>query len=278
MKRRAALLAVAAALVLGGAKAPEKRPEPTTFTFFVGSDSHFGYAGMLEANRSIVEQMNALPGTPYPPEIGGVVDTPRGLVFTGDTTENGTLAEFAEFEQVFGLTGKDGLLRFPVFEAIGNHDVNRESPIKEVVTRRHGGIQYAWDWFDVRMICLDMYPDDATRAWLEDELARVGPDRPVIVYFHYSLQGPYSDSWTQDEKRAFGASLAGFNVLAIFHGHWHRYGHYLWNGMPVFRPGSPKHSSRAFLVVRVRPREMDVAAWDFEKRGWIESWTVPVRR
>ncbi len=268
------LLALLAAAALAGARPSE----PPTITFFVASDSHFGYRGMSEANRLVVEQLNAMPGTPYPPEIGGTVEEPRGVLFTGDTTENGTLEEFAEFQQVYGLTGKDGLLRFPVFEAIGNHDVNRESPIKEVVRRRHGGIQYAWDWNDLRMICLDMYPDDVTRRWLEDELERVGPERPVIVYFHYSMEGPYSDSWTQEEKRAFGAALAGYNVLAIFHGHWHRYGHYLWNGLPVFRPGSPKHSSRAFLIVRVRPREMDVAAWDFDKRGWAEAWTVPVRR
>lgn len=272
--RAPALLVASAALALTGAKPPE----PPTVTFFVASDSHFGYRGMSEANRVIVEQMNAMPGTAFPPEIGGAVDTPLGVVFTGDTTDNGTLEEFAEFEQVYGLTGKDGLLRFPVFEAIGNHDINRESPIKEAVTKRHGAIQYAWDWGDLRMICLDMYPDDVTREWLEDELERVGPHRPLIVYFHYSMEGPYSDMWTQDEKRAFAAALAGHNVLAIFHGHWHRYGHYVWNGMPVFRPGSPKHSSHQFLVVRVRAREMDVAAWDFDKRGWIESWTVPVKR
>lgn len=271
---RLLLAALVSALVLAGAEPAA----PPTITFFVCSDSHFGYEGMSELNRVVVEQMNALPGTPYPLEVGGTVDAPRGLVFTGDTTDDGTLEEFAEFEWVYGLTGKDGLLRFPVFEAIGNHDVNSESPIKDRVSRRHGDIHYAWDWDDLRMICLDMYPDAVTRAWLERELDRVGPDRPVIPYFHYSIEGPYSESWPEDDKRAFGSVLAGHNVLAIFHGHYHRYGHYAWNGLPVFRPGAPKHSSHAFLVVRVRAREMDVAAWDYDKRGWLESWTVPVRR
>ena len=62
-----------------------------TVTFFVASDSHFGALGMSELNRSLVEQMNALPGTDYPPELGGRVDTPRGVLFTGDTTDNGHL-------------------------------------------------------------------------------------------------------------------------------------------------------------------------------------------
>jgi hypothetical protein len=160
-----------------------------TVTFFVASDSHFGARGMGELNRVVVEQMNALPGTPYPPEIGGRVDTPRGVLFTGDTTDNGHLEEFAEFEEVYGLTGRDGLLRFPVFEAIGNHDLNRESPIRERVAQRHGGIDYAWDWADLRLVCLDMYPDARTIHWLARELRALGPGRPVIPFFHYSLGG-----------------------------------------------------------------------------------------
>jgi hypothetical protein len=249
-----------------------------TVTFFVASDSHFGARGMGELNRVVVEQMNALPGTPYPPEIGGRVDTPRGVLFTGDTTDNGHLEEFAEFEEVYGLTGRDGLLRFPVFEAIGNHDLNRESPIRERVAQRHGGIDYAWDWADLRLVCLDMYPDARTIHWLARELRALGPGRPVIPFFHYSLAGPYSDFWEEREKAAFARALEGSNVLAIFHGHEHHVGHYLWRGHPVFRPGAPRHSSHAFLVVRVAAREMAVAAWDYDGRGWRHAWRVPIRR
>jgi hypothetical protein len=233
---------------------------------------------MSELNRSVVEQMNALPGTEYPPAIGGRVDVPRGVLFTGDTTDNGHLEEFAEFEAVYGLTGKDGLLEYPVFEAIGNHDLNRDSPVKERVVRRHGGVDYAWDWDDLRLLCLDMYPDARTREWLARDLARVGPGRPLVLFFHYSIEGYYSDLWEREDKEAFARALGGRNVLAIFHGHEHHVGHYVWRGHPVFRPGAPRHSSHAFLVVRVGPREMAVAAWDFDRRAWRESWVVPVRR
>ncbi|HVQ28503.1 MAG TPA: metallophosphoesterase [Vicinamibacteria bacterium] len=249
-----------------------------TVTFFVASDSHFGAAGMAEANRVLVEQMNSLPGTEYPAEIGGRVETPRGVLFTGDTTDNGRLDEFAEFESVYGLTGKDGLLRYPIFESIGNHDLNAESPIKERAKARHGDIDYAWSWDGLRFVCLDMYPDEKTRAFLARELEKVGRDRPVILYFHYSLEGPYSDFWEQQDKEDFARVIDGYNVAAIFHGHEHRMGHYVWRGHPVFRPGAPRHSSHAFLAVRVGPTEMSVAAWDFDNRKWLSSWTVPVRR
>ena len=271
------LSVVAAALALLAATAATSAPPPTV-TFFVASDAHFGARGMDELNRSLVEQMNELPGTEYPPELGGVVERPRGVLFTGDTTDNGRLDEFAEFEKVYGLKGNDGLLEYPVFEAIGNHDLNHESPIKQRAKQRHGGIDYAWEWDGLHFLCLDLYPDAKTRAWLDRELRRIGPTRPVILYFHYSLEGPYSDFWEQEEKAAFASAIEGQNVAAIFHGHEHRVGHYVWQGHPVFRPGAPRHSSHAFLVVRATATELGVAAWDFDNRKWLLSWTVPIRR
>lgn len=247
-------------------------------TFFVASDSHFGAPGMTEANRSLIQQMNDLPGTEYPAEIGGRVDTPRGVLVTGDTTDNGLLEEFAEFESFYGRTGKDGLLRYPVFESIGNHDVTAESPIKQRAKQRHGGINYSWDWSDLHLVCLDMYPDAATREWLARDLQRLDPRRPLILFFHYSLEGRWSGFWPPEDKEAFGDAIAGRNVLAIFHGHEHRFGQYEWRGIPVFRPGAPRHSSHAFLAVRVGSSRMSVAVWDFDNRTWLTSWSVAVRR
>ena len=82
----------------------------------------------------------------------------------------------------------------------------------------------------------------------------------------------------QADKEEFARALEGYNVVAILHGHEHRVGHYVWRGHPVFRPGAPRHSSRSFLAVRLGAREMAVAAWDFDRRQWLESWVVPVRR
>jgi hypothetical protein len=233
---------------------------------------------MDEANRDLVAQLNELPGTPLPPEVGGRVDTPRGVLFLGDTTDNGHLDEFARFEEVYGRTGKDGLLRFPLFEAIGNHDINSTSPIKAKVIARHGGINYTIDWDGVRFVCLDMYPDAKTLLWLQPELRRAGRRMPLVFFFHYSLAGPYSDFWEESEKQAFADAIAGYNVAAIFHGHEHRMGHYTWKGHPVFRPGAPRHSSHHFLSVRVGQARMQVAARDFDTRRWVQSWSVPVRR
>lgn len=261
--------------VAGAQEAGRALPE---ITFFVASDSHFGAPGMTEANRSLIQQMNGLPGTEYPPEIGGRVSSPRGVLVTGDTTDNGLLEEFAEFETFYGRTGKEGLLRFPVFEAIGNHDVTVDSPIKQRARERHGGINYSWDWADLHFSCLDMYPDAATRDWLARDLERLESGRPLILFFHYSLEGRYSGFWPPEDKQAFADAIGDRNVLAIFHGHEHRVGYYEWQGHPVFRPGAPRHSSHAFLVVRVEASRMSVAARDFDSGTWLWSQVVPIRR
>jgi len=264
--------------LLGSGASLARSAERPTLTFFVASDSHFGVAGIGERNRALIEQMNALPGTGYPLAMGGNVGEPFGVLFTGDLTDSGLAEEFDEFERFYGLTGKEGLLRFPVFETIGNHDMGSDTPVGRRVRARHGGVDYSWDVADVHFLCLDMFPDARTVEWMKQDLVGVGRDRPLVLFFHYSLEGPYSDFWEPQEKDAFASAIEGRNVLAIFHGHEHRAGHYVWRGHPVFRPGSPKHASHAFLAVRLGVRQMQVAAWDFDDQRWLTSWTVAVRR
>jgi len=275
LRRLAAVAGVvglcAAALGLPESRAGEDGERPTV-TFFVGGDSHLGARGMEPLNRSIVEQMNALPGTDYPATMGGQVGVPRGLLFMGDMTDAGLDEEWRTFETVYER------LRWPVFVAIGNHDMTGNSRVREHVAAHHGGLAYALDWDDLHVVCLDLHPDDRNLAWLRGDLARVGRERPLIVFFHYSIEGPYSDFWEDEQKEALARALAGRNVLAIFHGHYHRAGHYRWRGHDVFRPGSPRHASHVFLVVRVETRRLIVAFRDFDRRTWIDAAVHPIRR
>jgi cytolysin (calcineurin-like family phosphatase) len=256
-----------------GARPPAAR----ALTFFVAGDSHFGARNVDALNRSIVEQLNALPGTDYPPAIGGRVELPRGLLFMGDMTDSSLEEEWRQFEELYGLTGRDGLLKWPVYEAIGNHDFIGDSPVRGHVERRHGSLIYSWDWDGVHFVCLDMHPDAKNLKWLAQDLKTAG-ERPLVVFFHYALDGPYSDFWEEEQKAAFGRAIEGRNVLAIFHGHFHRAGHYTWRGHDVFLPGSPRHSSHAFLVVRLGRDRLDVAFWDFSARRWTETFTKRIRR
>jgi hypothetical protein len=255
---------LAAAVCAPAAEAP-------AVTFLVTGDSHFGAVGMDQLNRALVQQMNELPGTAFPAEIGGRVGPIRGLLHLGDLTDGGFSEEWREFETVYGSTGRDGLLRYPVFETVGNHDIVGESPVTAGVLRRHGGLAYSWDWEDVHLVSLGLYPDARGVEWLTKDLAAVGRQRPLVIVFHYSIEGPYSEYWTGQEKDAFARAIEGYNVLAIFHGHYHRAGRYQWRGHDVFLPGSPRHGSHVFLAARVSGGTLAVGFWDFDRRTWLDS-------
>jgi len=241
-------------------------------TFFVASDTHFGVPGIEERNRRLIEELNGLPGLEYPPEIGGRVETPRGVLITGDLTDYSTEEQWQQFESFYGHTGKEGLLRFPVFEALGNHDFMGDTPVVRHITRRHGGVAYSFDWDDLHVACLGMYPNGERLRWLEKDLRSVRAGRPVILFFHYGIDGAWSHSWeSQEEREDLARVLSGHRVVAIFHGHAHHAGHYRWREYDVFRPGSPKHSSRQVLAVRLRGDELAVAYRDFDRSVWTDA-------
>ena len=81
----------------------------------------------------LVDVLNRLPGTAIPAGAGGgTVLPPRGLIHAGDCIDSGDKphttmqeTEWAAFADGFGLTGKDGKLKLPIYEVHGNHDSPR---------------------------------------------------------------------------------------------------------------------------------------------------------
>jgi cytolysin (calcineurin-like family phosphatase) len=216
--------------------------------------------------------MNALPGTPYPPALGGggAVARPRAVLVAGDLTDHGLPGEWRQFAVLYGRDGTDGLLHYPVEECTGNHDwMLWLGLVGAEVRARHGGaVIRSWDWSDVHVACLDVYPTDEALAWLGRDLAACGRQRPVVLYFHYGLAGPLSDWWPAAQKQAFARVIEGYNVVGIFHGHFHSSGHYPWNAWDAYLVGSPRHSAHTFAVVHITDSAMTVAAWDWDRRAW----------
>lgn len=272
---------VAVSLLLlpaGPAPSSEAAPRERDITFFVASDTHFGVPGIEERNRRLIEELNGLPGRDYPAPIVGRVGTPRGVLITGDLTDYSTEEQWQAFERFYGLTGRDGLLKFPVKEALGNHDFMGDSPVVKHIVRRHGGISYSFDWDDLHVACLGMYPSADRLRWLEADLAKVTRGRPVVIFFHYGIDGPWSQSWeSHEEREELARILSGHRVAAIFHGHAHHAGTYRWREYDVFRPGSPKHSSREVMAVRIRGDEVAVAYRNFDTSAWTNTFvrTIP---
>ena len=264
----------------------------TDVTFLVASDLHFGFGypddlkklsadafaqpvGLESANRVLVTRMNALSGHAYPSDVGGFVTRPRGVLVTGDLTEWGRKEEWDRFVSYFGLTGKEGALRLPVFEAVGNHDKIHGPWIEEQVAIRHGGRFYAWDWDDLHLVSLGEAPDDEGLAWLARNLDGLARDVPIILYFHRALLGPWSeDNWFGDGtyRDRLAKILQDHMVLAIFHGHHHAAGHYLWHGIDVYKPGAVKDDAHTLAVVHVTDSNATVAYYNYDDDAWTKSF------
>jgi hypothetical protein len=255
-------------------------------TFLVTADTHFGYRvpapeegapprsahdalGIERTHLEAIAAMNRLPGTPYPEAIGGKVGTPLGVLVAGDLTEDGKPREWERFVLYYGHQGKDGLLDYPVFESIGNHDKHYGWYVKERVAERHGGVRYAWDWHDLRVFCLGEAPDDEDLAWLGSEIEALGRERPVVLYFHFPLAGPFSRRhWfgDGDYRDKLWRVIDDVPVVGIFHGHFHGTGLYKWNGIDVYNVGAAKHDVLSFGVVHLTDRRMTVASYHYGRR------------
>lgn len=257
------------------------------FAFYVLGDTHYlaqkdDPSKIDESSASIcgalVDTVNKLPGATIPAEAGGgVVSEPLGVIHTGDIIDTGdkrgdvafamTKTEWAKFEEDYGVTGKEGRLRFPVYELHGNHD----SPHGEGVAldniklrnrRRSGlvnvsknGLHYSWDWAGVHFINLGLivgadptvprkrrYAALDSLEFLREDLrdSVADPKKPIVITHHvdiarYSLSfdpadPPNNHEWDPCDVAAYHRAIANFNVIAIFYGHTHARNIFRWDG------------------------------------------------
>lgn len=255
-------------------------------TFLVTADAHLGW-GRVESSttdadhrpapieavhRRQLDDMRSLAGIPYPPELGGAVAEPRGLLIAGDLTEHGTPEEWHKFLDFYGPGGRENRLGLPVFEGMGNHDQTARSYLARQVALRHGAEFYSWNWQSLHLVCLGIAPDARVLAWLERDLAWTGSEVPIVLYLHYPLAGLYSDTWFSRRgfRDALRDLLVGYNVVAIFHGHFHVSGTYRWQDKDVYLVGSPKDPWRTFAVVHATETEFAVSLWNYDLHAW--SW------
>lgn len=265
-------------------------------TFVVVSDTHFGFlypddpsklsasaitdpVGLERDNARLIRRVNDIAGRAYPEDIGGEVAPPRGLVITGDLTEWGRKHEWARFVEMFGLRGTEGSLKLPVFEMIGNHDKVDNGPwIADQVAARHGGRFYSWDWDDLHLVALGEAPDDEGLKFLARDLEGISADVPLVVFFHLALEGPWSTgNWFDDGfKRKLAKALVGRNVVGIFHGHHHATGHYVWQGMDVWKPGAVKNNAHTFAVVHLTDSKWTLASYDWQNDKWATTFVKPL--
>lgn len=263
------------------------------FTFFLTSDPHYGYQQWDDnerANKEAIADMNQLPGTPY--RYGSeVVSTPLGVVVPGDLTSQGHAVNWSGFpngkewvsgfDQDYEVNG-NGLLRYPVYEGYGNHDIHsgnyavlvgiyyRNKVRSTPVNVSSEGLHYSWDWENVHLVQLNIFPGgdgDAQNSldFLKEDLAkRIGNSgKPVILFQHYDFYSDPKRWFHEEDKNRFYEVIKNYNIVGIFVGHTHSTQFYYWHNIPVFNAPTVKENKNYF-VVRVRSNQIIV---DERKNG-----------
>lgn len=288
---RRSLLAVFATVLVLLAVAWSGRSEPgdpkpkSPVTFFLVGDTHLlankKEPGKLDGRSAsmasgLVNTLNKLVETEIPKAAGGgAVLAPRGVIHAGDCIETGDPAqlqmqqtEWSAFAAEFGLTGKDGRLKLPLYEVHGNHDGTRDKglPIKQIVERNktrpgvtntsRNGLHYSWDWENVHFVNLGIVVGQADAvkrkrrydplgsldflvADLKEKVGKSG--RPIVVTHHvdmlrYAQTLPVEDKkaegmeWDPADVCAFFDALKDYNVAAILYGHTHSRNVFHWDG------------------------------------------------
>lgn len=255
--------------------------------FFLVGDTHYlanrARAKELTApsrllTTRLVDWLNRLPGSVIAEKAGGgKVAVPRGLIHAGDLIDSGDKngqdframqqTELAAYVADFGLSGKDGRLRCPVYEVHGNHDGPQGDGIVLAALRARNknrpgllnvsanGLHYSWDWGGVHFLCLGIvvgavketarrrrYAPLDSYAFLQDDLTRhVGKSgRPVMITHHvdvarYSLPcdpnaAATNHEWDPCDVRGYYQVLRNYNVIGILYGHTHGRRVFRWNG------------------------------------------------
>lgn len=284
---RRQFLAAGSSLLLTGSATPATAnpPAPQPEAFFLIGDTHV-FAREDDTTKldqrsadilnRLIQTLNQLPGTEIPqPSGGGTVLAPRGVLHAGDCIDTGDKpkvdmqkTEWAAYAELFGTTGTDGLLRFPLFDVHGNHDSPRgdghaTQQMQQRNRRRAGlcnvsesGLQYSFDWGPLHVVCLGIVvgetpqpvrrrrysPHGSLDFLVADLQQHVGNSgRPVVLMHHidvlrYSTTDPIEDrqaeqrEWDPADVQGYYAALQPYTIAGVLYGHTHGRNVFRWNG------------------------------------------------
>ena len=133
-------------------------------------------------------------------------------------------------------------------------------------------------WGGLVILCLDIYPRPKHVLWLRRQLQKIGKRHPIAIYFHYAIEGPYSDSWNNEEKDAFAQAITGLQRVGLFPRPTRtNRGNTRGGSGDVYNVGSPKHGWHSFAAVRVTETSFGVGIrGDWEGQTWQWHHRKPI--
>jgi 3',5'-cyclic AMP phosphodiesterase CpdA len=207
--------------VAGSADAAQTVSRPA-LRFVQISDTHIGFNGAANPNvtdtfRDAINQVN------------GLGYTPDFVIHTGDLTHLGTPGQFDQVKQM--LTG----LNTPhVFTVPGEHDSTDDAGQKYRQAFGTGTLGEGWYSFDtagvhviglVNTLNLTKLGHLGTEQleWIEQDVAPLSSDTPIIVFSHIPLFAMYPDwGWGTDDAARALSYLRRFSSVTCLNGHVHQ--------------------------------------------------------
>lgn len=132
---------------------------------------------------------------------------------------------------------------YPVYPGLGNHDwdagalQNGEATLLDhlrsvvpgcwgVTNFQPSSGNYSWNWGRLHMVQLNEWAgarDPQGLNWLREDLRRIGPEAPVLMFQHYGFDGFSRQPvwWSDDDRQAFLDLVCDYNVLGVVSGHTH---------------------------------------------------------
>lgn len=177
---------------------------------------------------------------------------------------------------------------FPVHMIPGNHD-NTWVATPEEYRKRFGGINYSFDYQGVHFVGLcsatlqDPVPSfgEEEIRFLKNDLAKVGPATPVIVFFHHPLHGREFAS-RYDVDRLLDA-MRPYNVVLTLDGHGHasvRHKYFQLDGIEGGSPFARRPGPEGYNIVYIKGDHIYAAyrryRQDSANKPMIEK-TIPAR-
>lgn len=208
-----------------------------------------------------VRAINELAGKEWPkllqngepsmlPIAGALIGAPAGIVVGGDMTDDGggQTAETREGSQILQFGHRyhqgpgDDAVHYPVYEGLGNHDLDQDGKapdidwyrdeLRDYVRLNHepsaffkpavpvldfdeASSCYSWNWGDLHLVQLHRFGGDTRKGaanalpWLRRDLAaNAGQGRPVVIFQHYGWD-PFSTERWDLAKKTFDVAGAG---------------------------------------------------------------------
>jgi len=235
---------------------PEPGANVPNFTFIQASDVH---APMAQSRATIakIPDLGEIDLAPF----GLKVPKPEFVIVTGDMNEfgggSGWWAEYLSYWK--GCT-------VPVYHGLGNHDNTWHANLKFLRSLGLGPC-YSFDKSGCHFVSLmtatlqDPRPSVAEEAilWLEKDLAKVGTNTPVFVYFHHPLPGTeYASRYDYDRLLDV---LHRYNTALLLAGHSHAHAHWKVEGIDQTTGGSTFGPNAGFAVISVKDGVLREAYW-----------------